>query len=66
MANTLDIGTLSGTIELKDNLSPEMALVIGKIDQLDGRLNNLSGNLSGNVAGSFLTVGAAKIGRAHV
>jgi len=58
MAGALNIGTLSGRIELEDKLSSGMDIVLGRIDQLDKRFGGLGQRVAEGAA-SFFTAEAA-------
>lgn len=53
MSDALEIGTLSGRIELEDGLTSKVDLMVAKIDQLDGRFGGLGGRLAETTASFF-------------
>lgn len=58
MADTLDIGTLSGRIELEDKLGPQVAEIANKLDLLNDKMSQSHGH-AGEVAEGMLTAEAA-------
>lgn len=52
-AEGVDIGALSGRVEFEDNVSKTLDLILGRIDQMDGKFQNLDGTIAKTAAGVF-------------
>lgn len=65
MASGIDIGTLSGRIELEDNVSPSTVAIINKLDALEQRFESLGSRVAETAVGFFsatVALEAIKVG----